>query len=154
MLTLSFKVPGLRFPDDLLSPLTGLRDITLSLRYLDDHHGSPAILSSIASTKVDSVTLIFLGFPNSTALKNLRSGWTEIEDALCRLSELKKRAGCGGEVVLNVHFDNGTLANQVLKFAERGEFVSRFQEVGVVNVHTRPMREDHAVLMMMPEEFR
>jgi hypothetical protein len=134
--------------------LTGLRDIALSLRYLDDHHGTSTILSSIVSTKVDSVNLIFWGFPSSNTLKNLRSGWTEIEDALCRLSGLKKSAGCGSEVVLNVHFDNWTLANQVFGFAETGEFLSRFQEVGVVNVHTRPMKENDAVSMMMPEEFR
>ena len=73
---------------------------------------------------------------------------------MCRLSELKERAGCGDKVVLDVHFDNEDLAGEVLGFAKRGEFLPRFQEVGVVNVETEPMCIERAILWMMPEQFR
>ena len=80
--------------------------------------------------------------------------WAKIENALCRLSELKERAECGGRVVLNVHFDDGRCAREVSGSAERGEFMPRFQEGGVVNVETRPMDMDQAMAMITPEEFR
>lgn len=65
--------------------------------------------------------------------------WVKIEDALCRLTELKKRTEPVGEVVLDVYFDEKEPANEVLRLAERGEFMPRFQERGVVNVRTERM---------------
>ena len=78
----------------------------------------------------------------------------KIENALCRFSKLKERAGCGGKVVLNASFDDELFANRVSKISERGEFLPQFQEVGVVNVDTRPMGVDPTMSMIMPEEFR
>ena len=69
--------------------MTELRDVTLSLRYLDDHHHTLMILSPIVSTEVDSVTLIVWGCQYPNDLEDFCSRWMEIENALCRLSELK-----------------------------------------------------------------
>ena len=111
------------------------------------------ILSSIVSTKVDSVTLIVWGCQYPNDLEDFCSRWTEIENALCRLSELRERAECGGKVVLNVHFDNEAFAGEVFSFAKRGEFFSRFQDVGVVEVETGVMDMNRAISRVMPEEF-
>jgi hypothetical protein len=112
------------------------------------------MLSSIVSTKVNSVTLIVWGCQYPKDLRDFCSRWTRIERALCRLSELKERAGCGRKVSLNIHFDNEVFADYVFEFAKRGEFLPWFQEVGVVNVETQLMDVDRAMSRMMPEEFR
>ena len=112
------------------------------------------MLSSIVSTKVDFVTLIVWGCQHPNDLGDFCSRWAQIENALCRLSELKDRAGCGDKVILNVHFDNEAFAGEVFGFARRGEFLPRFQEVGVVHVKTELMDMDRAMSRMMPAEFR
>ena len=72
---------------------------------------------------------------------------------MCRLSELKERVGCGDKVILNVHFDNEAFAGEVFGFARRGEFLPRFQEVGMVHVKTELIDMDRAMSRMMPAEF-
>lgn len=67
----------------------------------------------------------------------------EIENALCRLTELKKGTGFVPEIVLDVHFDHKQVANEVSRLLERGEFMPRFQKGGVVNV----------ILSTVPEMF-
>ncbi|KAF9778967.1 hypothetical protein BJ322DRAFT_1173063 [Thelephora terrestris] len=142
------------FPETLLSTLTNLRDIALSLRFVRNNPDVATILSSITSTKIDSVTLIIWDcyYPND--LENFCSRWTSIENALCRLSGLRRRAECEGKVVLNVHFVDRRCAIDVLGLAERGEFMPRFQEGGVVKVETRTKDVNHVVSSIVPEEFR
>ena len=62
--------------------------------------------------------------------------------------------GCGGKIVLNVNFDDELFANRVSIISERGELLPQFQEVGVINVDTRPTGVDPTMSMIMPEEFR
>ena len=124
------------------------------MRFLNDHHIVLAILSSITSAKIDTITFIIWECYYPDDLEGFCLRWAKIENALCRLSELKERAECGGRVVLNVHFDDGRCAREVSGSAERGEFMPRFQEGGVVNVETRPMDVDQAMAMITPEEFR
>lgn len=78
----------------------------------------------------------------------------KIETALCRLSELKKGAGPGGKVVLNVHFDDERLMNEVHGLVEGGEFMPLFQEGGVVKVGRQQIGMSQAMSNIMPEEFR
>lgn len=73
---------------------------------------------------------------------------------MCRLSELKKGSGSGGEVVLNIHFDDERLANEVTGYVERKEFMPRFQEGGRVNVEAQRMDLNRAMSNIVPEEFR
>ena len=56
--------------------------------------------------------------------------------------------------MLDVYFDDKEPANEVLRLAERGEFMPRFQERGVVNVCTERMDLQRAMLRIVPEEFR
>ena len=142
VLIVSSKVPSHRFPDDLLSPLTELRDITLSLQDSNAHNHAHMILSSVVSTKVNTVTLVVWTFQYQKGLEDFCLRWMKIENALCRLSNQKERAGSGGKIVLNVNFDDQLFANRVSIISERGELLPRFQEVGVVNVDTRPMGVD------------
>lgn len=90
-------------------------------------------------------------FPGNLDTFSLR--WVKIENALCRLAELKGTESTGG-VVLDVYFDDKEPANEVLRLAERGEFMPRFQERGVVNVCTERMDLQRAMLRIVPEEFR
>jgi hypothetical protein len=126
VLTLRFKATRLRSPKYLLSPLTGLRHITLSHQFLDGYHNTVTILC-IASTKIDAVTLIVWGFQYPGDLKHFCLTWIWIENALCRPSELKKGVQCGDKAVFNIHFDNEAFATEIFEFAERGEFLPRFQ---------------------------
>ena len=130
-------------PDTLLSPLTELRDVALSLLFSDDHFNAPTILSSITSTKVTSVTLFIWQCPLPNGLNDFSLRWMEIENALCRLTELKRGTGFVPEIVLDVHFDHKQVANEVSRLLERGEFMPRFQKGGVVNV----------ILSTVPEMF-
>ena len=130
ILTSSFKVGRL---DYLLSPLTELRDIALSLRY-SNSHDILAVFSSIVSTKLNSIALIFCDseFIGDEAS---RLRWGLLEEALCRLSELR-RSWDGGRITLNVYSDDELFVNNTSELAGRGEYLPLFQEVGVVNVHT------------------
>jgi len=67
--------------------------------------------------------------------------------------ELKKRAESVDEVLLDVYFDKEELATEVVGLSERGEFMPRFREGGVVNVKTQPMYLNGAMLWIVPEEF-
>lgn len=78
----------------------------------------------------------------------------KIENALCRLSELRKGAESGGKIVLNVHFDDERLANEVSGFTERREFMAQFQEGGLINVEAQQMSLNLAMSNIVPEEFR
>ena len=117
--------------------MINLQDITLSLRFLNDHLNVFTILSSITSTKIKSITLIIWECYYPDDLENFCFRWMKIENALCRLSELRKGTESGGELVLNVHFDDERVANQVFGFAGRKEFMPRFQEGGLINVETQ-----------------
>lgn len=77
-----------------------------------------------------------------------------IENALCRLSELRDGTESGGEVVLNLHFDDERFAEEVSAFVGRREFMPRFQEGGLVNVEAQRMGLDRAMSNIVPEEFR
>lgn len=54
---------------------------------------------------------------------------------------------------MNVHFDDERVANEVHGFAQRGEFMPRFQEGGVVNVERQAMDINLAMskLLGLPE---
>ena len=78
----------------------------------------------------------------------------EVENALCRLSELRKGAKSGGEVVLNLYFDDEIFAMGVSEFVERREFMPRFQERGLINVEPQRITLDRAMSIIVPEEFR
>lgn len=56
-------------------------------------------------------------------------------------------------MVLNVHFDDERVANEVSGFAERKEFMPRFQEEGQVNVETQRMDLNRAMANMAPEQY-
>lgn len=140
-------------PPTLLSPLTELQDIKLSLRFYNDYFDVLTILSSITSTRISSVTLFVWECPFPHDIENFSLRWLEIENALCRLWELKKGAESTGGVVLNVHFDDEGIANEVLRLSGGGEFLSRFREGGVVNVGTQPVDSNRAMSSIMPEGF-
>ena len=148
MLTRGFKDLGARAPDTLLSPLTGLRELTHSIRFRSDHHDLLSILSSITSAKIDSVTLIVWDCYYLDDLEDFRLRCARVENVLCKLSET---AECGGRMALNVLFWDGGFAKVVSGHAERGELMLRFQERGVVNVETRPMDRNQAMASITPE---
>ena len=125
----------------------------LSLRFLHDHPNAVAMLSSVTSTKIQSVTLIVWGCLYPDDLDNFCLRWTQIENALCRLSELRKGKESGREVVLNVHFDDERLANEVSGFVGGREFMPRFQERGLINVELEQMDSNRAMSIIAPEEF-
>ena len=149
----TFKAPWVHCSNTLLSSLTHLRDIVLSLQFLNDHPNVLAMLSSITSTKINSVTLIVWGCSYPHDLENFCFRWTQIENALCRLSELRKRLESGGKVVLNVCFDDERLANEVSEFVGGREFMPRFQERGVIKVELEPMGPNRAMSIIVPPEF-
>lgn len=126
----------------------------MTLRFLTDNPNVAAMLSSITSTEINSVALIVWDFCYPEDLDDFCLRWTSIENALCRLSGLKKEAECGGKVVLNVYFNDERFASEVSRFAERGEFLPRFREGGVLKVETRRMDVNHPTLSIVPEEFR
>lgn len=79
----------------------------------------------------------------------------KIENALCRLSGLKKGTGSVGEIVLDVYLDNGKCTDGIPRLSERGEFMPRFRrEGGVVNVKMQPVDLNRAMLSIVPDEFR
>jgi len=149
-----FFSPLVHCPDTLLSPLTELREITLSLRFFNDYFDVSTILSSITSTKIDSVTLFVWECPFPNVLENFSLRWIKIENALCRLSGLKKGSESVGDIVLDVYLDDEECADEVLRLLERGEFMSRFREGGVANVKMQPVDLNRAMLSIVPEEFR
>ena len=130
--------PWIHCPDTVFFPLTELRDITLSLRSLINHPAVVKILSSITSTKIDSVTFIVWQcyYPHN-GLRNFCPKWIEIDKALCRLSELREGTESGGEVVLNLHFDDEGLAEEFSEFLENRELMPLFQELGLINIEVQ-----------------
>ena len=150
----TFIGPLVHCPPSLLSPLTELREVKLSLRLYNDYLDVLAILSSITSTKINSVTLFVWECPFPDDLGSFSLKWLEIENALCRLWELKKGTESVDVVVVDVHFDCAGLGDEVLRLSGRGEFMPRFQEGGVVNVGTRPVDVNRAMASIMPEGFR
>jgi len=149
-----FFSPLVHCPDTLLSPLTELRDITLSLRFFNDYFDVSTILSSITSTKITSVTLFVWECPFPEDIDNFSLRWIKIETALCKLSELKKRSESVGEIVLDVYLDDEECAVEVLRLSERGVFMPQFREKGLVNVWMQPIDLNRAMLSIVPEEFR
>ena len=142
-----------RCPSSLLSSLTELREIKLSLRFYNDYFDVLTILSSVTSTKINSATLFVWECPFPDDLVDFTLRWSKIENALCRLWELKKGTESVGGVVVEVYFDRGGLADEVLRLSGRGEFMPRFQEGGVVNVWTQPVDLNRAMASIMPEGF-
>ena len=138
-------------PLTILSPLTELRDIKLSLRFFSDYSDVLAILSSITSAKINSVTLFIWECPFPDDLDNFSMRWLKIENALCRLWQLKRGTEYMGEVVLDVHLDEKKLAEEVFRLSERGEFMPRFQEGGVVKVRRQPIDLDRPPFSVVPE---
>ena len=67
---------------------------------------------------------------------------------------MKKGTESVGGVVVDVYFDDGGIAGEVLRLLERGEVMSRFQEGGVVNVRMDPIDLYLAMVSITPEEFR
>lgn len=73
---------------------------------------------------------------------------------MCRLWELKKGTESEGVVVVDVYFDREGFGDEFLKLSRRGEFMSRFQEGGVVNVRMQPIDLNRAMASITPEGFR
>ena len=146
-----FIGPWVRCPPTLFSPLTELRDIKLSLRFFNNYFDVLTLLSSVMSTKIDSVTLFAWECHFQDDLDTFSLRWLGIENALCRLWELKKGTESVGRIVLDVHFDNAKLADKVSKLLGRGEFMPRFQEGGVVNIGMQPVGLNCAMASIMPE---
>ena len=151
-----FEGPLVHCPSNLLSSLTELQEIKLSLRFYNDndYFDVLTILSSVTSTKITSVTLFVWGCPSPDSLGYFSLRWLKIESALCRLWELKKGTEPAGGVVVDVRFDRGGLADGILRLSERGEFMPRFQEGGVVNVRTQPIDLKRVMDSITPEGFR
>lgn len=147
-----FTGPLVPCPLTLLSPLTELRDAKLSLRFFNDYFDVLNTLSSITSTKINSVTFFVWECPFPDDLGEFSMRWLKIENALCRLWELKRGIEPVGGVVVDMHFDDAKLADEVSRLSGRGEFMSRFQEGGVLNV--RMLDSSRAMAGVMPEEFR
>jgi hypothetical protein len=117
--------------------LTELRDIKLSLRFFSHYFDVLAILSSITSNEMTFVTLFVWEFPSPDDLDNFSLKWLKIENALCRLWELKKGTESVGEVALNVYLDNEKLTDEISELLKRGKFMPRLQEGGVMSVRIR-----------------
>ena len=100
------------------------------------------------------MTLFIWDFPSPGDLDGFSLRWTKVENALCRLTELKKRAKSLDEVVLDVYFDDEELATEVSMLSEGGGFMPRFREGGVVNIRTQPVDLTLAMLSIVPEEFK
>ena len=56
--------------------------------------------------------------------------------------------------MVDMYFDDAGIAGGILMLSERGEFMPRFQEGGVVNVRTEPIDSRLALVNLTPEEFR
>ena len=134
--------------------MTELREVKLSLRFYNDYFDVLTIISSITSTKIKSLTLFVweCPFPDDPEYFSLK--WLKIENALCRLWELKKGTELADMVVVDVHFDRVGLGDEFLRLSGRGEFMPRFQEGGVMNVRTQPIDLNRAMASIMPEGFR
>ena len=149
----TFVGPLVHCPPNLLSSLTELREVKLSLRFYNDYFDILAILSSITSTRMNSVTLFVWECPFPDDLEYFSLRWSKIENALCRLWELKG-TGSADMVVVDMYFDLVGLGDEVLRLSRRGEFMPRFQEGGVLNVRTQPVEVNRAMASIMPEGFR
>lgn len=147
-----FTGPLVHCPPTLLSPSTELRNVKLSLRFFNDYLDVLTILLSITSTKIDSVTLFAWECPFPDDLENFSLRWFKIEDALCRLWELKKGSESGGGVMVDVYFDGAELADEVSRLSRRGEFMPRFQEGGILNIGMCDY--NRAMAGIVPKEFR
>lgn len=143
--------PWVHCTPTLLSSLTELREIKLSLRFFDDYFDVLTLLSSVTSTKIDTVTLFVWECPFPDDLDHFPLRWLGVENALCRLWELKKGTESVGRIVVDVHFDDAELAGEVSKLFGRGEFMPRFQEGGVVNIGMQPVGLNCAMASIMPE---
>jgi len=150
----TFVGPLVRCPPSLLSSLIELREIKLSLRFYNDHLDVLTILSSITSTKINSVTLFIWECPFPDDLEYFSLKWMKIESALCRLWELKKGTESAGVVVVDVYFDRVGLGDEFLRLSGKGEFMPRFQEGGVMNVRTQPIDLNRAMASIMPDGFK
>ena len=56
--------------------------------------------------------------------------------------------------MVDVYFDREGFGDEFLKLSRRGEFMSRFQEGGVVNVRMQPIDLNRAMASITPEGFR
>lgn len=59
-----------------------------------------------------------------------------------------------GKVVLDVYFDDEELAIEMLRLSERGEFMPRFQQVGMLNVKMQAVDLNRAMSSIMLEAFK
>jgi len=96
--------------------LTELREVRLSLRFHNDYFDVLAILSSITSTKMNFVTLFVWECPFPDDLEYFSLKWLRIENALCRLWELKKGIKSVDVVAVDLYFDCVGLGDEVLRF--------------------------------------
>ena len=126
----------------------------LSLRFFNDYFNVATILSSITSTKVASVTLFIWKCPFPNDLDDFSLRWVKLENALYRLTGLKQRTKSVGKVVLDVYFDDEKLAIEMLRLSERGEFMPRFQQVGMLNVKMQAVDLNRAMSSIMLEAFK